>query len=106
MHLMERLRDIHSTFRKHLFLLAGICLCIYFSYHTFSGHRSYSRLSHLTELSEQKKSTLEDLKQERAALEDRVVMMRTSSLSADMLEEQARFILGYQYENEYSVLDE
>ena len=103
---METLNDIRITFRKNLFLLAGICLCLYFSYHTFSGHRSYSRLSELSYASQEKISHLALLNQEREALEEKVTMMRTSSLSADMVEEQARFVLGYQYEDEYSVLQD
>lgn len=100
---MERLNDIRSTLRKHLFLLAGICLCFYFSYHIVSGHRSYSRLSELSHQSALKEVYLEGLKAERSVLEEKVAMMRSGSLSADMVEERARFMLGYQSEDEYSV---
>ena len=103
---MDKLRNIRYAFRRNLPVLVGVCLCLYFSYHIAFGHRSYGRLSQLTEMSQQKETYLADLKIERAAIEKKVRMMRVSSLSIDMLEEQIRFILGYNHSDELVVLDD
>lgn len=46
------------------------------------------------------------LERERALLEERVSMMRPASLSADLAEEQIRFILGYQNDDEIVVISD
>ena len=56
-------------------------------------------------MSQQKAFILQNLEQEKSALEDKVQMMRPATLSADMLEEQARAILGYKHKDEFVVLD-
>lgn len=103
---METLRNIRMTFRRNLPLFAGVCLFVYFLHHTFSGNRSYSELSRLSTTLEEKISTLDTLTQESTELQEKVSMMRSSSLSADMLEEQARFILGYKFQDEIVFLED
>ncbi len=92
---MSKLIDIRLKFYSNLPLLVGLCLSIYFSYHSVSGHRSYFRLVELTSSLQQKTDNLQSLGQEYAAIEKKVVMMRPDRLSIDMLDEQVRYILGY-----------
>ncbi len=102
---MNTIINMRHTFYRTLPVLVGICLCMYFSYHTVSGHRSYARLSNLTTTAQQKATVLSELKEEKKQIEAKVRMMRPDSLSADILEEQARFILGYKHQDEFIVLD-
>lgn len=101
---MDTLKDIRMTLHGKIPLFVGLCLCLYFSYHTVSGQRSYARLSTLTSVSHEKQQTLDILRQEKEAVQVRVVRMRPSSLSADMLEERVRFVLGYKHRDEIVVL--
>lgn len=96
--------DIRMTFHRKIPLLVGLCLCLYFSYHTVSGQRSYARLSSLTSVSQDKQDALGVLRQEKAAVQTRVVRMRPDTLSVDMLEERVRFVLGYKHKDEIVVL--
>ncbi len=92
---MKNFLWVISKFQRKLPMLAGVFLFMYFSAHTVAGDRSYSHLSDLVVISEQKLAHLDRLQQERDDLEVRVRMMRPSSLSVDVLEEQASLILGY-----------
>ncbi len=83
---------------------AGVCLCLYFSYHTVSGHRSYSLLSDLTSVYQAKEAELLSLQAESASVEYKVAGMRPGSISADMLEERVRLMLGYKRVDEIVVL--
>lgn len=101
---MDTLIDIRMTFHRKIPLFVGFCLCLYFSYHTISGHRSYTRLSTLTSVSHEKQQILGVLRQEKKEVKVKVVRMRPGSLSADMLEERVRFVLGYKHRDEIIVL--
>lgn len=93
-----------QALRKNLPIIAGLCLCLYFSYHTVSGKRSYSHLTTLKETHAQKIVALEHLTSKKASLETKVQMMRPDSLSVDLVEEQARNILGYTKGNELIIV--
>lgn len=103
---MNTLRDIRITFYGKMPFFAGICLCMYFSYHTISGNRSYARLSELTSVHQGKKDDLSTLKGERDVVGLQVSRMRPGSISADMLEERARLMLGYKRVDEVVVIED
>ncbi len=86
-------------------MVACVCLCMYFSVHAIAGNRSYSKLDNLVSLSKQKIDYLSKLHIQKADLEKKVAMMRTNSLSVDMLEEQASFILGYNHKSDVIVIN-
>ncbi len=92
---MDKLKDIRSKFHNNLPIIIGICLFLYFSYHSISGHRSYSHLIELNQTLEEKKQKLQLLDDELSQLKNKVRMMRPNTLSADMLSEQINIILGY-----------
>ncbi|MGH1376751.1 MAG: FtsB family cell division protein [Alphaproteobacteria bacterium] len=101
------MRVQHDTFRslrKNLPIIAGLCLCLYFSYHTVSGDRSYSQLSSLKNAYEQKIIALNHLKNKKSDAQEKVHMMRPDSLSIDLVEEQARDILGYTKQGEFVIV--
>ena len=97
-------KSIHSAAHKNFPFFIGVCLCMYFSYHMVSGERSYARLSQLDISYKSQEMVLSGFVRERSDLEVTVSMMRPSSLSSDVLEENARFILGYQMNDEISLL--
>ncbi|MBI1301179.1 MAG: hypothetical protein GC137_05905 [Alphaproteobacteria bacterium] len=101
---METLGHIKYKCRKNLPIFIGLFLCLYFSYHTLSGSRSYSRLLELEQSLDLKAVHLDKLTIQRSHLEEKVSMMRTATLSSDMLDEQTRFMLGYNSDNEYVII--
>lgn len=102
---MERIRHIRKSLARSLPLFAGICLCLYFSYHTYYGERSQSRLNELSASMEEKAVELDALKVQRAALEEKVSLLRPHTLSKDMVDQQARFMLGFTESGEKVVID-
>lgn len=101
---MKTLTDIRLALKRNLPILAGLCLCLYFSYHIVTGERSYSELSRLNTMAHLKEAQLNQLHSEKQALEKKVGMMRSESASADMMEEQMRYILGYKRQGEVLLL--
>lgn len=97
---MKRLIEQKYLFRQNLVIVIGVCLSFYFCYHLIAGERSYLRL---ISLNHQIATTEQDYKKEtaeREALEQKVVMMRPGSVNRDLLEEQARSVLGFHYPDE------
>lgn len=101
---MRRLIEQKYLFRQNLIVFIGVCLSLYFCYHLIAGERSYLRLISLNH----QISTTEKLEKEeaakRAALEQKVVMMRPGSVNRDLLEEQARSTLGFHYPDEKVII--
>lgn len=85
-------------------MMIGICLTCYFSYHTVFGERSYLKLKTLSYQVEAQTSIYENIRSRRMRLENRVVRLRPQSLDADLLEEQARHVLGFVYPQEQIIM--
>jgi cell division protein FtsB len=100
---MNTLYAYNSFLRGNLLSLIGLCLCAYFSYHAIAGERGLIRLYFMERqivALEGKDSVLE---QERDRWQKKVVMLRPGSIDRDLLEEQARSVLGYRRADEYTV---
>ncbi len=67
----------------------------YFSYHAISGERGLLALIQLNQKIEQARSELDIVHAERIKLERNVRLLRDDSLDLDLLDEQARRLLGY-----------
>ena len=78
----------------------GVCLSIYFSYHLIAGPRGYFSLVLLENKIADVSVEYSQLKEKREAVEKKVVMMRPGSIDRDLLEERARYMLGFKYEDE------
>ena len=91
---MKRLLEQQFLIRKNLLFILGLCLSLYFSYHTLQGDRSLPHLMSLYKSIDTKNVALDVVKAEREALERHVVMLRPQSLNGDFLEERARLVLG------------
>ena len=101
---MNKLLQHRYVIRQNLITLIGISLCIYFAYHALQGNRSVLRLLALNQSIETMSLEEDTLASERIALEQKVAMMRPGSISKDLLEERARMVLGYKYEDEIAIL--
>ncbi len=101
---MNKLIAQRYVIKQNLPAIIGFCLCFYFLYHGFLGDRSYFRLLSLERQSASVALVHHDLRQQREALEQRVVNMRPGSLNRDMLDQQARAMLGYAAPHEKIVM--
>jgi cell division protein FtsB len=101
---MKRLIEQKYIARQNMIAFIGVCLCFYFGYHLLAGERSYLRLASLNYQIDKTSVALEQTKADRAALEEKVVMMRPGSVNRDLLEEQAQKILGYRYKDEKVII--
>ncbi|MGH1403233.1 MAG: FtsB family cell division protein [Alphaproteobacteria bacterium] len=101
---MTKLSTALHLFKRNLPIFIGLSLCIYFSYHTIAGERNYGRLLSLQKTASEKEQSLAGIQAQRDALENKVAMLRPDSISADMLEEQVRVMLGYKHKDEISVI--
>lgn len=83
---------------QHLKVLLGYLAFygfgIYMTYHAFSGERGILALIRLNTENVKLYSELENVKADRIHLEHKVSLMRPDSLDLDLLEEQAKKILG------------
>lgn len=77
-----------------------VALIFYFSYHAINGKRGIIAFFQLTQAITAKQNKLDSLKLERVTIERKVSLMRSESLDPDLLDEQARKILGYAGPNE------
>lgn len=100
---MKELLKQRGILRHKLFLMLGVCLCVYFSYHSVQGDRSFLRLLSLETQIESSEAQLVALQGQSGELLDRVVMMRPGTLNKDLLEEQVRKTLGYRHPDEWVV---
>lgn len=73
----------------------GFILAAYFSYHIGFGERSYWRLRTVDHAMERLSAEYDTLHAQRTALESRVTRLRPGSLDPDLLEERARYVLGF-----------
>lgn len=101
---MKRFIEKRYILRRNMMAVIGICLSFYFCYHLIAGQRGYFRLISLESRIADVSSEYETLKNEREAVEKKVVMMRPGTIDRDLLEERVRYVLGYTYDNEVILL--
>jgi cell division protein FtsB len=92
---MYRTRRTKRAFKQVYATLFVVGLVCYFAYHAINGERgilAFFKLNHQLDASE---NHLEQLRLERLNLEHTVSLLRPNSLDLDLLDEQARKILGY-----------
>ena len=81
-----------------------ISLLFYFIFHIISGARGAISWAKLTKEVIKVEKELEELKEENEFLANKINLIRSDNLDLDLLEEQARNILGFAYENDIVVL--
>lgn len=89
---------------RKLALLSGVVLIVYLSFHLVFGDRGYVHLRALdVELLNAQKSYDESIAA-RDAIEKKVSPMRNKTLDPDVVEENARDIIGYKRDDEEVIL--
>jgi cell division protein FtsB len=91
--------SLHSL-RQHqpkslLWAALSLVVLFYFCYHYVSGSRGLFAYNSLKSEAEILDSRLSSLQQENEALHRRVTLLRKDNIDQDMLDEQARTVLGY-----------
>lgn len=76
----------------------------YFAWHGWHGSFGIEARRQLAVEADRLDRELAEVKKERAAIEHRVSLLRSSSLESDMLEERAREILGFANAKEIAVV--
>jgi cell division protein FtsB len=94
---------VFARFRPYLPTAALLLLICYFGYHAFTGERGLLSSTQRDVALAAKSQELSDLRAQRQDLEARAKLLRDSSLSADLLEERARSLLGFGHPNDYVV---
>ena len=78
-------------------------LIVYFGFHGLTGERGLRRGSQRQALLAERTSELQVLRSRRLDLEARARLLRDGSLSADLLEERARSLLGFADPKDYVI---
>jgi cell division protein FtsB len=89
--------------RPFLPTAALILLIVYFGFHAFTGDRGILTSSQRDETLVAKTRELAQVRAERQDLEMRARLLRDTSLSADLLEERARSLLGFADPRDYVI---
>ena len=92
-----------ARFRPYLPTLALILLIAYFGFHAFTGERGLLSTNQRSATLSAKTRELSAVRAQRQDLEIRAKLLRDSSLSADLLEERARSLLGFADPRDYVI---
>ena len=94
--MVERLRPFLPS------LLLAV-LIAYFGFHALTGDRGLLTSEQRNKTLAQRTAQLQQVRAERLDLEARARLLRDSSLSADLLEERARSLLGFADPSDYVI---
>jgi len=97
----KRLRSILTTLG--LYVMAAL-LIGYFGVNAYSGNHGLKAKEDLDQQIVALSTDLDHLKRERAQWERRVALLRAGKLDPDMLDEQARTLLGYVAPNDLTLM--
>jgi Septum formation initiator len=92
-----------ARIRSYLPTAALALLIVYFGFHAFTGERGLLSSTQRDAALAAKSQELARLRTQRQDLETRAKLLRDSSLSADLLEERARSLLGFAHPNDYVI---
>ncbi|HYG25307.1 MAG TPA: septum formation initiator family protein [Caulobacteraceae bacterium] len=89
--------------RPYLRTLLLAALIVYFGFHALTGERGLLTAGQRDQTLTQRTAELKAIRTERMDLEARARLLRDSSLSADLLEERARSLLGFADPKDYVI---
>ena len=92
-----------ARLRSYLPTAALALLIFYFAFHAFTGDRGILTSNQRDETLTAKTRELAQVRAERQDLETRARLLRDTSLSADLLEERARSLLGFADPRDYVI---
>ena len=82
----------------------GMTMVVYFAYHAVQGDRGLIAMAQLRQDVSALQAQVLDVRDERMNLDLKVFALRSESIDPDLLEERARFLLGYGFEGEVLVI--
>ncbi len=91
---------VSSRYASGVASLVFALLFVYFCYHAISGEHGLIALIELQNKVKERKIEADSIHAEKLNLEHRVSLLKPNSLDLDMLDEQARKLLGYAGKNE------
>ncbi|ACG78156.1 septum formation initiator [Phenylobacterium zucineum HLK1] len=92
-----------ARLRPYLSTAALALLIFYFAFHAFTGEGGLLRSNQRGETLLAKQRELSQVRAKREDLEARAQLLRDQSLSADLLEERARSLLGFADPRDYVI---
>jgi cell division protein FtsB len=96
---MRHSLSLYSLKQQHpkslLWAVLSLLVLFYFCYHYVSGNRGFFAYNKLRSEAVVLDNRLLDLQQHNEALHRRVTLLRKDNIDQDMLDEQARTVLGY-----------
>ncbi len=101
---MDIFRELKVHARQIAGPVIGISMVVYFAYHAVQGDRGLIALGKMRQNVNALQAEVLDVREQRMALERKVKALRLDSLDLDVLEEQARIVLGYGYADEMDVI--
>ena len=75
--------------------MLGACVLAYFLFHAVQGDRGVLAWVQFNQQIRHAEETLAPIQAERAALAAKIALMRSDNLDPDLLDEQARRVLGF-----------
>ena len=97
---MAVLHDIRTRARRAMPPALGALLAVYFSYHLVQGEHGFIAYLQLKVQVAASQAELDVLRAEKSRLAHRVRLLRPDSLDPDLLDEQARRMLGFAHPDE------
>jgi len=94
---------VFARFRQYVPTAALAFLIFYFGFHALTGDRGILSTHQRNETLAAKHRELAVLQAQRHDLEARARLLRDTSLSADLLEERARSLLGFSDPKDYVI---
>jgi cell division protein FtsB len=94
----------HSPLKRLWLPAIAACFLAYFGFHAFTGYYGIWSSIRFEQEATGLEAELDALKEERAAIEKRVGMLRSESLDADMIDERARLSLNFLKPNEVTIV--
>ena len=85
---------IRAFFRQLALYLGAWAAISYFAFHAFNGEHGIMAQRQFDQQKRELSDELRQLQTERAALERRVLLMKSDSIDPDILEEKSREMLG------------
>ncbi len=97
----ELMRRVKRRARQIVGPAIGACAVGYFAYHAIHGERGLIAWAHYQQRIADAQQSLDRLEAERRLLQHRVRLLHPGSLDRDMLDERARLMLSYGFNDEY-----
>ena len=94
---------MYARLRPYIPSLLLAVLIAYFGFHALTGERGLLTSEQRDETLTARTAELKQIRAERMDLEARARLLRDSSLSADLLEERARSLLGFADPGDYVI---